>query len=216
HEEGMNIGVVAPIDEAGDYIDGFGDFTGRNVSDIADDVFGHLRKKGFMYKTEKYEHRYPTCWRCDADLVFRLVDEWFIATKELKPRLYDANSKIKWHPDYVSKRMDDWLFNMGDWCISRKRFWGLPLPFYTCSCGEITVTGSKEELAEKAGMDVDDIPELHRPWIDEIEIDCPKCGNKVKRILDVGDCWLDAGIVPYSTMFYFTDHEEWKSGSRLN
>ncbi len=205
-----DIGTVTPIDEAGDYVDGFGDFTGKNVADIAPAVFEHLKKKGFMYKTEEYEHRYPTCWRCNADLVFRLVEEWFIATEELKPRLYKANATIKWSPDFLKKRMDDWLFNMGDWCISRKRFWGLPLPFYSCSCGEITIIGSKEELAQKAGIDLNDVPEMHRPWIDEIEIACPKCGNKVKRVLDVGDCWLDAGIVPFSTMSYFTDRDEWK------
>lgn len=208
--EGINIGIVTPIDDGGIYVEGFGDFTGKNVADIAPLVFESLREKGMLYKTEMYEHRYPTCWRCEADLVFRLVDEWFIATEELKPRLYAANASVKWYPDFMSKRMDDWLFNMGDWCISRKRFWGLPLPFYVCSCGQITVAGSKEELAKLAEMKIEDIPELHRPWIDEIEIVCPKCGKKVKRVLDVGDCWLDAGIVPFSTMHYFTNHDEWK------
>jgi isoleucyl-tRNA synthetase len=209
-KEGIKIGIVAPINESGDYIEGFGDFTGKNVSIIAPLVFESLRKSGFMYKTEMYTHRYPTCWRCDDDLVFRLVDEWFISTAPYKQRLFKANSTIDWKPDYISKRMDDWLLNMGDWCISRKRFWGLPLPFYLCKCGELTVISSKQELAEKAGIKIDDISELHRPWIDEIEIKCPKCGNRVKRITDVGDCWLDAGVVPFSTMYYFTDREEWK------
>jgi isoleucyl-tRNA synthetase len=209
-KKGINIGIVTPIDDAGFYVEGFGNFTGKNVADIAYLVFDSLREKGFLYKIEKYTHRYPSCWRCDADLVFRLVDEWFIATEELKPRLYAANASVKWYPDFMSKRMDDWLLNMGDWCISRKRFWGLPLPFYVCPCGQTTIAGSKEELAKLAGIRIEDIPELHRPWIDEIEIVCPKCGKKVKRVLDVGDCWLDAGIVPFSTMFYFTDHAEWE------
>ena len=209
-KEGINIGIVTPIDEAGIYFEGFGEFTGLNVADIAPLVFESLRKKGLMYRTEDYQHRYPTCWRCDSDLVFRLVEEWFIDTKELKPRLFKANSTIQWYPDYMSKRMDDWLSNMGDWCISRKRFWGLPLPFYECSCGKLTVVGSREELAKLAGVNLKDVPELHRPLIDAIEIKCPSCGNKAKRVTDVGDCWLDAGIVPYSTMGYFKDREYWK------
>ena len=209
--KGINIGIVAPIDEAGIYLEGFGEFTALNVADIAPLVFESLRKKGYMYRTEQYQHRYPTCWRCSSDLVFRLVDEWFIASTELKPRLYKANSTIKWFPDYISKRMEDWLLNMGDWCISRKRFWGLPLPFYTCTCGKLTVVSSKQELSKLSGVPVKDLPELHRPWIDAIEITCPECGKKVKRVFDVGDCWLDAGIVPYSTMGYFRDKEFWKT-----
>lgn len=109
--------------------------------------------------------------------------------------------------------MEDWLNNMGNWAISRKRFYGLPLPIYPCEeCGEVTVVGSREEL-KKLAVDpkkVDELPDLHRPWIDSIEIVCPHCGKHIKRILDVGDCWLDAGIVPFSTLKYFTDKEYWK------
>ena len=108
--------------------------------------------------------------------------------------------------------MLDWLQNMGNWNISRRRFYGLPLPFYHCDCGHLEVIGSKEELREKA-IDkdlVDSLPELHRPWIDDIKIKCPKCGHEVSRVPQVGDVWLDAGIVPFSTLKYFTDREYWK------
>ncbi|HRT82793.1 MAG TPA: class I tRNA ligase family protein, partial [Oscillospiraceae bacterium] len=105
---------------------------------------------------------------------------------------------------------NDWLENMGDWNISRKRYYGMPLPFYPCEeCGEVTVVGSKEELKALGGEGVDDLPQLHRPWIDEIKINCPKCGAKVSRISEIGDVWLDAGIVPFSTLGYFDNKEEW-------
>ena len=105
--------------------------------------------------------------------------------------------------------MDDWLANMGDWCISRKRYWGLPLPFYRCACGRITVVGSRPELRALAvdPTAVDAVPELHRPWIDDVLIQCPGCGRPVRRILEVGDCWLDAGIVPFSTLGYREDRQ---------
>jgi isoleucyl-tRNA synthetase len=109
-------------------------------------------------------------------------------------------------------RMDDWLANMGDWCISRKRYWGLPLPFYPCGCGRLTVVGSRRELRELA-LDpeaVDAVPELHRPWLDGIVIRCPACAQPVRRIPEVGDCWLDAGIVPFSTLGYLEDRQRWE------
>jgi isoleucyl-tRNA synthetase len=108
--------------------------------------------------------------------------------------------------------MNDWLTNMGDWNISRKRYYGMPLPFYPCSCGHITVVGSKDELREKAvdPAQVDALPELHRPWVDEVKIKCPHCGKEVSRVSDIGDVWLDAGIVPFSTLGYFTDREAWE------
>ncbi|MGN1443420.1 MAG: class I tRNA ligase family protein, partial [Acutalibacteraceae bacterium] len=122
-------------------------------------------------------------------------------------------SSVKWEPESNGKRMIDWLNNMGDWNISRKRYYGMPLPFYVCpDCGNVHVVGSKEEL-KKLAVDpskVDALPELHRPWIDEIKIKCPKCGSEVERISEIGDVWLDAGIVPFSTTGYFTDKEEWR------
>src|SRR5205085_8297873 len=107
---------------------------------------------------------------------------------------------VEWTPEYMGKRMDDWLFNMADWNISRRRYYGLPLPFYLCSCGHLTVVGSKAELAELATVSLDGLKELRRPWIDRIPISCPECGNEVNRITEVGDVWLDAGIVPFSTL----------------
>jgi len=143
---------------------------------------------------------------------FRLEDSWFIKSDEIRPLLKEAAQKVSWHPKYTGRRMQNWLDSMDDWMINRKRFYGLALPFYECSCGELTVIGSKKELIEKAIHPelVDKLPSFHRPWIDEIEIKCPKCGQSVKRIPDVGDVWLDAGVVPFSTLKYLEDKTYWQ------
>ncbi len=203
---------VMPVDDSGIFLQGFGFMSGKDSHDIADEVFEELKQRNKLYKVEPHEHSYPVCWRCKHEVIFRLVPAWFIATEELKPRLIRAAESVRWEPDSNGKRMVDWLNNMGDWNISRKRYYGLPLPFYVCDCGEVTVIGSKAELREKAvdPAKVDALPELHRPWVDDVMIVCPKCGKPVRRIAETGDVWLDAGIVPYSTFGYFDDKEEWK------
>jgi len=201
---------VMPVDDLGVFLEGFGFFSGKASDKIADEVFAELKARGKLYKVEPHEHSYPVCWRCKTPVIFRLVPAWYIATEELKPRLIAAARKVRWEPESGGRRMEDWLTNMGDWNISRKRYYGLPLPFYPCACGELTVVGSKEELRALGGEAVDQLKELHRPWIDEIAITCPKCGKKVRRIPDTGDVWLDAGIVPYSTLGYFSDRQAWE------
>ncbi|MFH1742171.1 MAG: isoleucine--tRNA ligase, partial [bacterium] len=207
----QNLQIIQPVDETGAYLEGFGSFTGHRVEGLQKDIFVDLKAKGILFKTESYTHRYPSCWRCGEELIFRLVDEWFISSEEIRPQMREANSHVRWIPAHMQKRMDDWLVNMGDWCISRKRYWGLPLPFYICAaCGKMHVIGSLQELRDLA-TEPFDLPELHRPWIDEVRIRCTGCGKEVTRIPDVGDCWLDAGIVPFSTLKYFEDPEHWKA-----
>ncbi len=209
----LGVDVLSPLDEGGRYGEGYGDLTGKYAHDVGPEVIKTLTDKGLFYKTETVTHSYPHCWRCKTKCLFRLEDNWFIDLKDLKPKLKEAASKANWRPEYVEKRMHDWLENMGDWMISRQRVYGLSLPFYECKkCGEMTVVGSKEELKKLATEPekVDDLPSLHRPWIDEIKIKCPKCDQVVKRIPDVGDCWLDAGVVPFSTLKYFEDKDYWK------
>lgn len=210
--ERLGLPKVMPIDDMGIYLDGFGWMTGKDSHTVADEVFEHLKADDKLYKVEPHEHSYPVCWRCKSEVVFRLVLAWYIRTEELKPRLIKNANSVKWEPASNGKRMNDWLNNMGDWNISRKRYYGLPLPFYPCDCGEVTVIGSKAELREKAvdPEKVDALPELHRPWVDEIKIKCPHCGKEVSRVSEIGDVWLDAGIVPYSTFGYFTDRKEWE------
>ena len=215
YELGQRIGLdtVIPIDDVGVILKGFGFMTGHNTKEVADLVFEELEKRGKLYKVEPHEHSYPVCWRCKHEVVFKVVKEWYLDSDVIRENLIKASSAVNWRPDYAGKRMEDWLKNMGNWAISRKRFYGLPLPIYSCDeCSHTTVVGSRAELKELAVSPekVDEMPDVHRPWIDEIEIKCPKCGKEVKRIPDVGDCWLDAGIVPFSTLKYFTDKEYWK------
>ena len=206
-----NLDVVIPVDDAGVIIDGFGFMTGKNTKEVADYVFEELKKRNKLYKVEAHEHSYPVCWRCKNEVIFKAVEEWYIDSDKIRDQLIEAARKVKWTPASSGKRMEDWLKNMGNWAISRKRFYGLPLPIYDCKeCGHTTIVGSKEELKELAGDIVDTLPDLHRPWIDKVEITCPHCGKKVQRIKDVGDCWLDAGIAPFSTLKYFSDKEYWK------
>ncbi|MCK4967056.1 class I tRNA ligase family protein, partial [bacterium] len=204
------LSVLVPLDESGIFKDGFGFLSGRNVFDAAELMFEHLKKKGFLYKIENYKHRYPVCWRCSSELVFMLVSEWFISSDEIRERMIEANKTVTWHPPYGGKRMEDWLNNMGDWCISRKRYWGLPLPFYICeSCGEFNLIGTRKELEERAVEGIEQLEELHKPWIDNVKITCQKCGSVVERVKEVGDCWLDAGIIPFSTLGYLENNDYW-------
>ena len=140
--------------------------------------------------------------------MFRVVDDWFIAADEIRQPMLDANATVEWTPPQYGKRMDDWLRNMGDWNISRKRYFGLPLPFYECECGDLNVIGSRAELEARAVSGLDDLQELHRPWIDGVRIRCEQCGREVERIPEVGDAWLDAGIVNFSTLGW--RNPEWK------
>ena len=210
--ESIGLPKIIPVDEYGIFYNGFSFLSGLDAQECRDLVFEELKKRNKLFYTHKYKHSYPVCWRCKKEIIFRLGKEWAIAVDELRPRLIANANKVHWEPAYQGKRMLDWLENMSDWNISRKRFYGLPLPFYLCpDCGKLTVIGSKAELREKAvdPAKVDAIPHLHRPWIDEVKIKCD-CGAEVERITQVGDGWLDAGIVPFSTLKYETDKDYWK------
>ena len=192
--------MLTPVDEAGRFYDDYGWLHGLSTTESADQIVGNLRERGLLLHAGLYEHSYPHCWRCDTPLIFRLSDDWFIGVEELREPLLEANATVEWTPAYMGKRMDDWLRNMGDWNISRRRYYGLPLPLYPCACGRLNVIGSKAELLERATGGVEQLEELRRPWIDEVPITCESCGEEVRRIPEVGDVWLDAGIVPFSTL----------------
>ncbi|MBI2964918.1 MAG: isoleucine--tRNA ligase [Chloroflexi bacterium] len=207
------LAVIAPLDEFGNYIPGFGFLDGTNVMESLDPIVKSLREKGAYYKLERYSHRYPVCWRCDTELVFRLVDEWFISMDELRPLMIEITKQIRWAPEFGLDRELDWLRNMRDWMISKKRYYGLALPIYKCaSCGHVEVIGGKAELQGRAAEGWEDFEgqSPHRPWVDAVKIRCAKCGEKVTRIPDVGNPWLDAGIVPFSTIKYRTDRRYWE------
>lgn len=208
---GQSIGLknIMPIDEAGNFYDGFGFLSGKNANEVADLVFDELKTRNKLYYTHKYKHRYPHCWRCKNPVLYRLVKNWVIKMDEIRPALIEAIDEVEFQPEFMKKRMLDWLNNMGDWSISRKRYYGVPLPIYPCPhCGKLTVVGSLEELEKLSSkQEVEKLPHIHKPYIDKIKITCPHCGEKVERIPEVGDCWLDAGITPFSTKKYFSDKE---------
>ena len=221
--------AIAPLDEFGVFVDGVGFLSGTHVYDSPEPIFENVRRKGLLYKVEDYTHRYPVCWRCESELVFRLVDEWFIfmgkqfdkPLEEVTPEEKDANlryqimditNEIRWIPEFGRKRELDWLRNMHDWMISKKRYSGLALPIWQChECGAFEVVGSHDELKARAveGWEAFEGHSPHRPYIDAVKIACPNCGATISRVPDVGNPWLDAGIVAFSTLRYNVDREYW-------
>jgi isoleucyl-tRNA synthetase len=197
--------VLTPVDEAGRFYDEYGWLHGLSTVEAADQIVARLAETGHLVEAGTYVHRYPHCWRCDTPLIWRLSDDWFISVEGVREQLLAANETIEWTPAYFGKRMDDWLRNMGDWNISRRRYYGLPLPFYPCACGRLNVIGSKDELRERAVSGFDQLKELRRPWVDRVPIRCEGCGETVERIPEVGDVWLDAGIVPFATLGWQND-----------
>ncbi len=226
----LGLPVIGPIDESGRYYDGFDWLSGKFAPEVAQEIVDDLSRRGFFYHLESYTHRYPHCWRCGTALLFRLVDEWFISmgpvydrprdqltTAEvdasLRYQIMDIVDQIRWIPSFGYERELDWLINMHDWMISKKRYWGLALPIYDCpACGSFEVIGGIDELEEKAldGWAGFKGHTPHRPYIDEVSIRCPKCAEPVRRIPDVGNPWLDAGIVPFSTLHFREDEEFWE------
>ena len=203
---------VAPLDEDGNYLDGYGPLTGKYGHAVPDLVEQLLRAKGNMYRRDKYVHRYPHCWRCGTPLLYRQVDEWYISMDTLRHDMLRVNEQINWVPSYGKERETDWLHNMHDWMISKKRYWGLALPIWEYADGSFEVIGSYEELKARAteGWETFEGHTPHRPWIDHVKIKHPVTGLIGTRVPDVGNPWLDAGIVGISTMQFSTDPEYWR------
>ena len=192
--------VLTPVDESGRFYPAYGWLAGMSTAEAAEPIVAALRERGALVDAGTVVHAYPHCWRCDTPLIFRVADDWYISVEGVRQRMLEENGRIEWTPPQYGKRMEDWLRNMGDWNISRRRFYGLPLPFYPCDCGCLNVIGSRAELEARAVSGLDALQELHRPWIDAVVIRCERCDADVRRIPEVGDVWLDAGIVPFSTL----------------
>jgi isoleucyl-tRNA synthetase len=212
----QSLPIIAPLDEFGCFLPELGELAGKSALDQAttNRILNDLQHKGLLLAVEKYPHSYPHCWRCKTELLFRLVDEWFISMS-WRDEIMGVVEQVTFLPESINgkARELDWLRNMGDWMISKKRFWGLALPIWLCQgCGHFEVIGSKEELKQRAveGWDRFQGHSPHRPWIDLVKIKCAKCGAAASRIPDVGNPWLDAGIVPFSTMKYNTDRAYWE------
>lgn len=212
-EDDYNVGqkyslpVLNPVDETGKYTQT--PWKGSFVMDADKDIIVWLKENGILYKKQKTEHNYPHCWRCKTPLLYYAKQSWYIKTTKYKKELISANNTVNWFPDFVGeKRFGNWLENLKDWAISRNRYWGTPLNIWKCSCSHIETIGSREELAKKSIEKIDATIELHRPYVDEIHIKCPKCGKPMTRAKDVIDCWFDSGSMPFAQYHYPFENED--------
>ena len=197
----LGIPVVSLVDEVGRMTEEAGKYKGLYFRTEANKaIVEDLRKRGALFHESTIVHRYPVCWRCKTPLVLRATNQWFIAVSKLKEELLREAEKIEWRPAWAKTRFMNLLADVRDWVISRQRFWGIPLPIWVCeSCGYTHVIGSLEELKSMGGSIP---PDLHRPWVDEIKLKCPKCSGVMKRVPDVLDVWFDSGIAFYASLGY--------------
>ena len=202
-----NLPVVNPVAENGKYKEG--PWKDMFVMDADIEIIKYLKENDKLFKKIKIEHNYPHCWRCGTPLLYYSKPSWYIKTTAFKDKIIEQNNTVNWHPSFVGeKRFGNWLENINDWAISRSRYWGTPLPLWTCECGHREMIGSRKELVEKAIEKIDETIELHRPFVDEIHIKCEKCGKPMTRVTDVMDCWFDSGSMPFSQYHYPFENKE--------
>ena len=206
-----NIAFINPVGKDGCYTEGPWKDTLVTDKDLEITIIKWLKENDKLFKKIKITHDYPHCWRCKQPLIYYAKPAWYIKTTEYKDKIIEANKKVNWYPEYVgTKRFNNWLENMVDWGISRNRYWGCPMPIWICEkCGNKHVIGSKNELQDMLIEDIDvNNIELHRPYVDELHIKCPKCNGKMERIKDVLDVWFDSGAMPYAQFHYPFENKE--------
>ncbi len=205
------IAFINLVDKSGKFVEEVTPWAGKFVRDCSEDICRWLLDNNKLFSKEKHLHTYPHCWRCDTPLLYYPKESWFVAMSKLRDELVDNNNKVNWYPDTIrTGRFGKFLENVIDWGISRDRYWGTPLPIWTCedeNCGHRECIGSIEELKQK-GIDVPENIELHKPYIDKVELLCPKCGKKMKRAREVIDCWFDSGSMPFAQWHYPFENKE--------
>jgi isoleucyl-tRNA synthetase len=201
-----------PVNPDGTFSTQVTDFAGRFVKDpeVTRALIDDLDGRGLLFREQTYEHAYPHCWRCGTPLLYYAMSSWYIATSAVRDRLLANNEQIGWHPEHIKHgRFGKWLENNVDWALSRDRYWGTPLPIWRCTdrgCGELLCAGSVDDLRERARGEVPD--DLHRPYIDEVALDCEKCGGEMRRVESVIDTWYDSGAMPFAQFHYPFENEE--------
>jgi len=202
------IDFVKPVDETGKFTNEVEDFKGIFVKSADSKIIEHLDKNKILFKKESYTHTYPFCWRCSTPLIYYAMISWFIKVSSIRNELSNNNKKINWVPNYIKEgRFGNWLEGAKDWALSRKKFWGTPLPIWRCDkCKNEIIIGSVNELKEKSGIKKE--IDLHKPAIDEIKIKCDKCKSLMSRIPDVIDCWYDSGAATFAQYHYPFENKE--------
>ncbi len=184
--------IFSPLDSEGKFDSGAGRYAGLGALEANKRVISDLEGAGALIHSGKIRHRYPHCWRCKTPLLFMTTDQWFIGISQVRARMLEEIEGVEWVPEFAKTRFRDFVSAAPDWCISRQRYWGIPLPIWVCKCGEIRVVGAKSELPE--------VQELHRPYIDSVKLPCEKCGKKMERVPDVLDVWFDSGNATWASL----------------
>ncbi|MBC5793047.1 MAG: isoleucine--tRNA ligase [Nanohaloarchaea archaeon] len=197
---------ISPVDLKGHYTSEAGKYEEMFVKDADEQIKKDLKEKGNLIFSDSIRHEYPKCWRCDTPLLQLSIPQWFFGATKFRDKLLDENDKVNWVPDWAGDKFDEWLEQLGDWPVSRQRYWGIPLPIWECNdCDHTHVVGSRDELPA-------DLDDLHRPYIDEVELECDDCGGTMTRIPDVLDVWFDSGVAPWASLKHpdvdFTFEEE--------
>ncbi|WP_302633169.1 isoleucine--tRNA ligase [uncultured Clostridium sp.] len=196
------------VDKAGKFVEEVTPWAGKFVKKCDESICKWLEENNKLFKAEKHLHSYPHCWRCDTPLLYYPKESWFVAMTTLRDKLIENNNKINWYPDNIrTGRFGKFLENVIDWGISRDRYWGTPLPIWQCECGHKECIGSIEELKNK-GINVPEDIELHKPYIDEVHLNCPECGKEMERVKEVIDCWFDSGSMPFAQLHYPFENKE--------
>lgn len=211
YETGKRYGIepFCPVAENGRYTDEFPMMTGKKVKTVADDVMKYLDENGRLYNKSKIKHRYGHCWRCKSPIIYRNTRQWFVSIPDVKDEMLSEIDRAKWVPDWAGEsREKNWVEGARDWCISRQRYWGIPMPVWECECGCKKVVGQYEELKEGEGYT--DGMDTHRPWIDNVTFKCPDCGKTMHRVPDVLDVWFDSGVAAWASLGYPHHKEEFE------
>ncbi len=205
----IGLPIFSPVDGNGVYTEEAGKYKGKKIPDVDEEIIEDLEKKDLLLSSERHKHRYGHCWRCDTPIIYIAKEQWFLRVTNVKERLLEELDNTTWFPSWAKEsRFRDWVESARDWNISRQRYWGIPIPIWICENGHKTCIESKEELKKRS---IDNIKQnLHRPYVDNIKIECSSCGSTAKRIKDVFDVWLDSAAASWASLNYPAEKKKFK------